>query len=326
MSRRPIQKTVHYVRATYNKNTAPSKPLEQLVRSAMSKLGSMAQTEIAMGSLGVVGIRHRDTGAEQPLCLAIGAGVPGEKMTTMGLKVTAATDQDHATQAPANRAFKLSDAFLLLDQNDLLLVTEGSFRVATVAAYLRELISKASMKAGDVAFELRKVTNQNKKQVLEDEGIKELRLNTTMYRATQVLDEQENGSTTVSSHLKAFVGTLKDLFAEDVSESQREVLASHWGEVQVSTVIKADGGSRAESIVLEAMKSVGEDVLDEEDDSIDVTVITKKGTPIRLGEVTPTKKVRLLRRDGANDLINTEVYKEFIDYRDELIAQRLWQK
>lgn len=326
MSRRPVQKTINYVRATYNKNTAPSKPLEQLVRSAMNKLGSMAQTEIAMSTLGVVGVRHRDTAGDKPLCLAIGAGVPGEKMTTMGLKVASAIDQDHAAQAPANRAFKLSDAFVLLDQNDLLVITEGSFRVATVAVYLRELISKAAMKSGDVSFELRKVTNQNKKQVLEDEGIKELRLNTTMYRATQVLDTNDRGATTVSSHLKAFVGTLKDLFAEDVEEAQREMLASHWEEVQVSTVIKAEGGSRAEAIVLEAMKSVGEDVMDEDDDSIDVTVITKKGTPIRLGEVTPTKKARLLRRDGANDLINTEVYKELFEYRDELITQKLWQK
>lgn len=326
MSRRPVQKPIHYVRATYNVNTAPSKPLEQLVRSAMTKLGSMAQTEIAMGSLGVVGIRHRATASNDPLCLAIGAGVPGEKMTTMGLKVTTPADVDHATQAPANRAFKLSEAFVLIDQNDVLLITEGSFRVATVAGYLRELISKAALRAGDVAFELRKVTNQNKKKVLEDEGIKELRLNTTMYRATQELDGQSNGAVTVSSRLKSFVGTLKDLFAEDVGEAQRALLAQHWGEVQVCTVIKADGGSRAEAIVLEAMRSVGEDVLDEEDDSIDVTVITKKGTSIRLGEVNPTKKVRLLRRDGANDLINTEVYSELNDYRDELVVQELWQK
>ena len=326
MSRRPVQKTINYVRATYNKNTAPSKPLEQLVRSAMIKLGSMAQTEITMGTLGVVCVRHRDSAGEKPLCLAIGAGVPGEKMTTMGLKVTSAIDLDHSAQAPANRAFKLADAFVLLDQNDLLVITEGSFRVATVAAYLRELISKAAMKSGDVSFELRKVTNQNKKQVLENEGIKELRLDTTMYRATQVLDSNEDGGTSASAHLKAFVGTLKDLFAEDVKEAQREMLASHWEEVQVSTVIKAEGGSRAEAIVLEAMKSVGEDVMDEDDDSIDVTVITKKGTPIRLGEVTPTKKARLLRRDGANDLINTEVYRALFEYRDELITQRLWQK
>ncbi|MFV3329897.1 hypothetical protein ACNFIA_03060 [Pseudomonas sp. NY15437] len=326
MSRRPVQKPIHYVRATYNQNTAPNKPLEQLIRSAMSKLGNMAQTEIAMGTLGIVGIRHRDTTLTNPLCLAIGAGVPGEKMTTMGLKVTAAADLDQATQAPANRAFKLSEAFVLIDQNDVLLVTEGSFRVPTIASYLRELISKATLRSGDVAFELRKVTNQNKKKVLEDEGIKELRLNTTMYRATQELDGQTNGTATVSSRLKSFVGTLKDLFAEDVSDTQRALLAQHWGEVQVSTVIKADGGSRAEAIVLDAMRSVGEDVLDEEDDSIDVTVITKKGTAIRLGEVNPTKRVRLLRRDGANDLINTEVYKELNDYRDELVMQKLWQK
>lgn len=323
MSRRPTTKAVHYVRAVYNQNTAPQQTLEQLVRTAMTKLGSMAQTDITMATLGVVSVRHRDTKG-QPLRLAIGAGVPGEQMTTMGLKVSAPHDADHATHAPANRAFKHSEAFVLIDQNELLLVVQGSFRVPTVAAYLRELISKAALRAGDVAFELRKVTNQDKKTILEKEGIKELHLNTTMYRATQVLDGTSGQG--VSSTLKSFVGTLKDLFADEVADTKRAQLANHWGELQVSTVIKADGGSRAEAIVLDVMRSVGEDVLEEDDDSIDVTVWTKKGTSIRLGEVTPTKKVRLLRRDGANDLINTEVYDVLSEYREELVGQGLWQK
>lgn len=289
----------------------------------MTKLGSMAQTDIFMATLGVVSVRHRDTKG-QPLRLAIGAGVPGEQMTTMGLKVAAPNDADHAAQAPLNRAFKHSDAFVLIDQNDLLVITEGSFRVPSVAVYLRELISKAVLRAGDVAFELRKVTNQDKKAILQKEGIKELHLNTTMYRATQELEG--NGNRGVTSKLKSFVGSIKDLFAEEVDDAMRIQLAKHWSELQVSTVIKADGGSRAEEIVLDVMRSVGEDVLEEDDDSIDVTVFTKKGTSIRLGEVTPTKKVRLLRREGANDLINTEVYDVLSEYRDELIGQGLWKK
>jgi len=245
-------------------------------------------------------------------------------MTTIGIKVSAPHDDDHATQAPANRAFKHSEFFVLLDQNDLLVITEGSFRVSTVAAYLRELISKAAMKNGDVAFELSKVTSQDRKAILEKEGIKELQLNTTMFRATQELEDGANQG--VTSTLKGFVELLKTLFAEELDENKRLQLAKHWGELQVSTVIKADGGSRAEEIVLDVMRSVGEDVLDEGDDSIDVTILTKRNTPIRLGEVTPTKKVSLLRREGANDLINTEVYDVLSEYREELIGQGLWKK
>lgn len=324
MSRRPAYKIIHYVRATYN--VEPNQTLDQLVRSAMRKLGSMGETEVAMSTLGTAGIRHRRDKKDEPLLLTIGAGVPGEQMTTMGLQVKEADDEDRATNPPANRAFKHSDAFVLVDDNDLLLITEGSFRVSTLGVYLRLLISKAGLKAGDVAFELRKVTNQDQATVLADEGIKELRLRTNMFRATHELNGAAAAAGTVSAKLKSFVGGLKELFAEDVTEAERELLAQHWGEVQVNTVIRAEGGSRAEDIVLEAMKSVGEEVLDEDDANVDVTVITQKGNEIHLGQVTSSQKVKLMRREGANDLINTEVYTALTECRDDLVKKKLWQK
>ncbi len=326
MSRRPAYKTIHYVRATYLKTTTGQQSLELLVRSAMSKLGSMGETEVAMRNLGTACIRHRRDKKGEILLLSIGAGVAGEQMTTLGLKVKTPEDVDSATNPPADRAFKQSEAFILLQGNDLLVITEGSFRVSSVGAYLSRLISKANLKSGDVAFELRKVTNKNTAAVLAAEGIKELQLNTNMYRATHELDGSKNAQDKVSTKLKSFVGVLKELFAEDVDQSRLEQLAHHWGEVQVNTVIRAEGGSRAEDIVLEAMKSVGEDVLSEEDDSVDVTVITRKGTKIRLGQVASSQSVKLFRRDGANDLVNSEVYAALIECSADLVVQKLWQK
>lgn len=323
MSRRPANKTIHYVRAVYHEGAAPTKSFEQLVRQAMNKLGRMDETDISMSTLGVVSVRHRETKTGESLRLAIGAGVPGEQMTTIGIKVAAAYDNDQSTSAPINRAFKHADAFVLIEDNDVLLVTEGPFRVSTVATYLRELFSKASLKSETAAFELKKVTNQDIKSVLAAEGVKELRLGTTMYQATDTLSET---SSSVKEKLKFFVGALKNVFSDDVSERQLQKLAEHWGEVQVSTVISAKGGSRAEEIVLDVMLNVGEDVLEESEEGVEVTIITQKNTPVRLNEVTPTKSIRLFRREGANDLINTEVYTELMTYRDELLAKGHWKQ
>ncbi|SCZ11600.1 hypothetical protein [Pseudomonas sp. NFACC37-1] len=323
MSRRPANKTIHYVRAVYRDGTAPAKNFEQLVRQAMTKLGRMDETDISMSTLGVVSVRHRETKTGESLRLAIGAGVPGEQMTTIGIKVAAAYDNDQSTSAPTNRAFKHADAFVLIEENDVLLVTEGPFRVATVGAYLRGLFIKAGLKSETAAFELRKVTNQNIKSVLAEEGVKELRLGTTMHQATDALAEV---TSSVKGKLKSFVGTLKNAFSDDISEKQLQQLAEHWGEVQVSTVISAKGGSRAVDIVLDAMLNVGEEVLEESEEGVDVTVITQKGTPIRLNEVTPTKSIRLYRREGANDLINTEVYSELMTYRAELLRKGHWKQ
>ncbi len=325
MSRRPANKTIHYVRATYSNGAAPKKNFEQLVRQAMNKLGRMDETDITMSTLGVVSIRHRETKTGESLRLAIGAGVPGEQMTTIGIKVAAAFDNDQAASAPAKRAFKHGDAFVLIEDNDLLVVTDGPFRVNTIGVYLGELFSKAGLKSETAAFELKKVTNQDTKAILAAEGIKELRLGTTMYQATDALDAIQTPSS-VKARLKSFVGTLKNAFAEDVSEKELLQLAEHWGELQVNTVISARGGSRADEVVLEAMLNVGGDVLEEDEEGVDVTVITQKGTPVQMNQVTPTKSIRLLRRDGANDLINTEVYAELMTYRQELQKNGQWKQ
>lgn len=70
MSRRPAPKTIHYVRATYNKGAEPKKNFEQLVRQAMNKLGRMDQTDITMATLGVVSVRHRETKTGESLRLS----------------------------------------------------------------------------------------------------------------------------------------------------------------------------------------------------------------------------------------------------------------
>lgn len=328
MSRRPVTKPIHYVRATYNPNSAPKGTLESLLRRAMRRLGSMQETEIAMSHLGVVSVRHRKVSTGEPVQLAIGAGTPGEHMTTMGLRVIGEYDTDKTSNPPNDRAFKLSDAYLLIEGNDILLITDGHIRAPSVAAYLRALLDKADLEAAASAFELKKVTNQEKQRVLATEGIKEIHLKTNMYRATHDLDFVADARPSgLGARMKGFISIVKDLFAEEAqnsSEQKLQELAENWDHLQVSTVIKAEGGSRAEQIVLETMEAVGSDVLDELSDGVDVTVITLKGTKIHMSEVTPVKKAKLFRRDNANDLMHLEVFKVLRDYRTDLLNKRGW--
>lgn len=54
-------------------------------------------------------------------------------------------------------------------------------------------------------------------------------------------------------------------------------------------------------------------MLDESPDALDVTVVTRKGTKIRLSEVTPIKKVNLRRRKSVNELVQLEFNLAFQD-------------
>lgn len=330
MSRRPITKQIYYVRATYNANTAPKESFEVLLRRAMRKLGSMQETGIAMSHLGTVSIRNRKIAKDEPVLLAIGAGKPGEHMTTMGLKVAEEVDTDKTSIPPDDRAFKLSDAYLLIEGNDILLITDGHMRAPSVATYLRMLFEKSDLEPATAAFEFKKVSNQDKQKILAAEGIKEMQLATTMHHATRSLEFTESTSGSgPGRYLKGFVAAMKDLFSEEASnasDKDLQLLAENWAHLQVSTVIKAEGGSRAEEVVLKTIEAVGVDALDEMEGGVDVTVFTRKNTKINMSEVTVTKRVKLHRRRNANDLVHTEVYAVLKQYRQELISQRDWMK
>src|SRR5690554_2489087 len=143
MSRRPAYKKIHYVRAIYNPNTHPGAPFVELVRQALQARPNVSDTKVTMSTLGLVGVRQRhsqwnDPG--QPLRLALGAGAPGEAMGTFGADVQADQDHDAPTDPPARRAFKLADAFVLVDQDELLICTDGSMRgYSSVCKYFRAL-------------------------------------------------------------------------------------------------------------------------------------------------------------------------------------------
>lgn len=314
MPRRPAPKRIHYVRASYNRNTAPRESLESLVRNAIRRLPTVQETQVQMGLLGTVAIRQRTL--TSPLMLAIGAGAPNEHMSTMGLRVRTTQDRDLLEAPPPNRVFKHADAYILLEERDLLIIVDGSFSLDSVAAYLRELIELASSggRATNV-FAMKPVSNRDRAAVLAREGIKELHIESSLFAATQLLDEAVASPT---SAWNQFTGMLRSFVEEEQDQAQVQMLAEDWGELEVSTIIKAKGGSRAKESVLESVESLGSDLLGDMPAGVNLTVITRSGTKITTDDLIRVKSANLKRRENTNDLDVTEVWEKLTEYREQL--------
>lgn len=323
MSRRPAPKRIHYVRAVYGEGLAPADTFEVLVRRAIRRLGSMANTQIQMSTLGVVAVRQRIL-SDSPLYIAIGAGAPNEEMSTLGIGNESVSDSDVAEPPPRTRAFKHSDAYALIEGNELLVVVDGGFRVATVEAYLRLLLQKDRASPATAPFQLSKAANLEKERVLDQEGIKEMRLEGSFYAATRELDRRQvNG---LAGGWKHFANSVKTLFEQEVDEHQRQILAERWADLNMTTIIKAEGGSRAEEVVLESIEAVGRDLLEEVPDGVEVTVITTRNTEINSNDLVLVKNISLRRRANKNDLATDEVWRKLGEYRDELRSKGAWQR
>lgn len=323
---RPARKRIHYLRAVFAQGARGNIKFETMISNALRTLPTMARTEVQIANHGVLAIRNRQ-GARGRLKLAIGGGAPGESMSTMGLRVRAQTDAEVAEHPPENRAFKTADAFCLVSGDEVLMLVEG-MRVSVVESYLSQLLSLANQPAGHSAFELRPVGDQDQETILADEGVKEVKLSGTAYQAEAELARTEYGDTSEGIIFQLWKETkdrVRSLLSEQVeNERERQILAEHWANLNITTIIQAKGGSRAEPVVLQSMQSAGLELIDERPDNVSVTLITEKGSMISGNSLVLGKFVNLSRNDERNDLPYMDVYIALEQYQDELIQQQRW--
>ena len=326
MAARPARKRIHYLRAVFAPGARGNDRLESMIGRALRSMPAMADTEVPIPVLGVVAVRHRNLGRRR-VKLAIGAGAPGESMSTMGLQVRQATDAERASTPPANRAFKTSDAFCLISNDDLLLIVEG-MRTNAVESYLRALIQRSGQPASHSAFEFRPVGDQEQQEILESEGVKELRLSGTAYQAQHELAREEYGSGSagvIEQLWEEVKDRVRSLLAGQVNnERELAVLADNWANLNITTVVKAARGVYAEPVILDAMENAGLELIDERPDNVDVTIVTKNNSVIAGSSLILGKYVNLTRQNDRNDLSYIDVWAALEEYLTELIEQHRW--
>lgn len=323
---RPARKRIHYLRAVFAQGARGNIKFETMIANALTTLPTMARTEVPIASHGVLAIRSRQP-ARGRLKLALAGGAPGEAMSTMGLRVRAQNDSDLAEPPPDNRAYKTSDAFCLISGDEVLLLVEG-MRVNVVQTYFQRLLAAANQAAGHSAFEFRPVGDQDQEAILADEGVKEVRLTGTAYQAEAELARSEYGNSSEAIIFQLWEATqdrVRSLLSEQVSnERERQVLAEHWADLNITTTIQARGGSRAEPVVLESMQSAGIELVEERPDNVSVTLVTEKGSKISGSSLVLGKFVNLSRNEEQNDLPYMDVFLALEQYQAELIQQRRW--
>lgn len=318
MPRRTARKRLQYVRAVYNTGAKPSNTFQELIESALNKLKNTVNTQIALPAVGTWMVRHRQIGADK-IMLAIGGGEPHEQMSTLELapKKAKANDTEKTVKPPARRAFKLYDVYCLIAGDDLIVCLDH-VRLPALTRYLAKLLGKAGLPAMTQAFELVPVSNKDKQDVLDAEGVKEIRVRSALYAATA--DDDSARGVWVN-----FKNGLRDVFATSLPDPKsRDALAERLGNVNVELVIKPSGGTQAEAIVLDGMEAAGREMLEEiDDDASRVIVETQKGTKIKADEIMLSTHATLHRLSNALDY--TETWDALTEYERELREKDYWQ-
>lgn len=286
---------------------------------ALAQLTATVDRQIEVPHFGIALIRMHRT-QENSLLIDIGAGEVNERMSTLGVNVPAPVDADQAVASPAGRAFKHSNAFCLIDDDEIVLCLDGEFRVKQVAYYFRQLFGNANLSPQHQAFEINAVTNLDKEQVLTAEGVKELHLDGVAYEAAHDLNDDYRPG--VLDSLKSNVRAL--LESQVGSDAERTELASNYANLNVRAVISVKGGARGEPVLIDTLSKAGEELLDNQNDQDKVWLKTKKGSTISVGELVLGCYENITRHEGQNDLDRHEVWDKLIEFRTGLRQNGMW--
>ncbi len=322
---RSSQKRIYYVRAVFNQGAKVKQTLEQMIRTVLATR-TMVETEIKMGSGETLAVRERELVSKDSVSLAIGLGVRGEAMSTMGLGIKAPVDTNHPEQPSAGRVFKLSDSFCVIDENEVLFCNDGGMSKSTLEAYLVGLVGMGNFGAAASMFGLVARLNQDKAKTLAVEGVKEIRISAASYAASQVAAKKSKSAHPLrDGFAKMWQGVREEFLEEAPNKAAQQAIASSFDELNITTVIGVKGGSRGEPMMFQALQQVAQQAMDDAPPGAEVGFMTTKGNPITAQSLSLSTVKSIKRFDKQNDIDFTDAWNKMKDFRDELADSKRWK-
>lgn len=322
---RSSQKRIYYVRAVFNQGAQVKYTLEQMIRKVLANR-TMVQTELKMGSGETLAIRERELVSKDSVSLAIGLGVRGEAMSTMGLGINAPVDINHPEQASVGRVFKLSDSFCIIDENEVIFCNDGGMSRSALEAYLVGLVAMGNFGPAASMFGLVARLNQDMAKTLAVEGVKEIRISAASYAASQVIAKKKKPANPLRDGFASFWQGVREEFLEEApNQAAQQAISNSFDELNVTTIIGVKGGSKGEPMMYQALQKVAQQAMDDAPPGADVGFMTTKGNPISVDSLSLSTVKSIKRFDKQNDIDFTDAWNKIKDFREELVASNRWK-
>jgi hypothetical protein len=169
--------------------------------------------------------------------------------------------------------------------------------------------------------------NADTRRTLDVEGVKEMQVRAAAYAVGGDDDDANLDRSWVSSGFGSLVNRVREVFAKEAKDdAEREAIAEHWADVSVSAVIRVQGGSRGEPIIVRSLEDIAKETFADMPDGAEIVLITKKGNPISPGVLTLGTSISIKRIGGQNDLDPSDAWDKLAAYREELRHTGRWQR
>ena len=300
----PREKTVSYRRAEWIKDSG--RTLETYIKEAHRKLSSVAERTVIYGSHHVRIVKVKDVRGGGVL-LHITAEIPGDATSVVPKIKGAEAEVDLRRVAPPSYGEWLSgDAFLFVKDDHVCLCTTD-IHDGAVQRFIQLVFDRAGLRSASTQFVLRKQADISAVALLRKEGVKELSIRATLYKATADYQRRKTEAIGVAGligkHFKALLGRPDDVTSDSL---------------RMELVLKADKrfGRGDIKVGEKQIERLATDVLTHSEPEDEFVILTQRGQRITQKEIFMRAKVMI---DSDGKTVNCEqAWHELRSFFDRL--------
>ena len=276
------QKKINYRRAHFSLDVSDGHTLEKSVVAAFGSLSTIEARRVSLPDGHVIDcLRFKKRASGHFVHLAV--YTPGERASVVPVLGSVTEGDISAVRAPAKHDFMDGDVMLLLAGNDIL-ICASSVHDGKITAYFATLFAAAGLDESKHIFSAERVANADKVQLIEDEGVKEIALNATMFEAS--LDRAKR-----TSHRQKLTGALIDEFMAIFSKDKSLKDIADRENITAEVILKFDQRRKGGEVGGKRLSALSREVVDQSTDGYRIT--TLEGNVINGAELSLSKQVEI---------------------------------
>lgn len=184
------EKSLSYRRCVWLNNDPSTISLSQCIKQATDKLRTLDDRTIGRSGqlIKLLSLKPKSGG----FLMHISIETPGESASIVP-KIHPVPDEVNVGTAspPPNSEFMDGDAFLYIREDNVCLCST-IIRDGAIAYYLRQLFDKAKIRKDSTQFDLQKVADMDKVQLLSKLGVKEIEIKASLFEASAMYQKRKN--------------------------------------------------------------------------------------------------------------------------------------
>jgi hypothetical protein len=206
---------------------------------------------------------------------------------------------------PPRHSFMEGDVFLLVKENDIIMCSSGA-REGAAKHYLIQMLDKCAI---DEGFELEQVANVDKVALLQQEGVKRIRLGSSVFKATYDYVQRQTKKTELMGKVAE---EIMRIFGGGVIENLDDLKS--YDNLRVKLEVSFDDRKKHGELAAQSLAAAGCSMLDSDDEGF--TIETKSGKKLTSADIKVSKKVEL--NEHGNSVSCEHAWMEMQEYFNEL--------